>query len=148
MKFLLPAQLCVLLALAYVIPGCGPASTAREIEGTWLPATAELAGNMFPDNVRATIKLMVEGDKYTVSVGKAVDQGTLRLNPSASPKELDIIGTDGPNKGRTIHAIYERDAETLRICYDLSGEGRPKEFKTREGTQLFLVTYKKADSGG
>jgi len=90
-----------------------------------------------------TIKLVVKDDKYTVTVGKTVDQGTVKLNPAAQPKEMDITGTDGPNKGKTILAIYERDGDTLRVCYDLSGKGRPKTFKTKEGTQLFLVTYKR-----
>jgi uncharacterized protein (TIGR03067 family) len=78
-----------------------------------------------------------------VTIGKNVDRGTVKLNPKASPKELDITGTAGPNKGKTILAIYERDGDTLRACYDLSGKGRPTEFKTRKGTQLFLVTYKR-----
>jgi uncharacterized protein (TIGR03067 family) len=56
---------------------------------------------------------------------------------------MDITGTDGPNKGKTILAIYERDGDTLRVCYDLSGKSRPTEFKTETGTQLFLVTYKR-----
>ena len=113
------------------------------IEGTWLPAAAELGGKMFPDEVRKTIKLVVKDDKYTVTVGEGIDQGTVKLNPAASPKELDITGTDGPNKGRTILAIYERDGDTLRICYDLSGSNRPSEFSSRPGSQLFLVTYKR-----
>ena len=36
----------------------------------------------------------------------------------------------------------ERDGDTLRICYDLSGKSRPTQFKTKEEIQLFLVTYK------
>lgn len=40
-------------------------------------------------------------------------------------------------------AIYELDDDMLKICYDLSGKSRPTEFKTSEGTQLFLVTYKR-----
>jgi hypothetical protein len=28
-------------------------------------------------------------------------------------------------------------------CYDLSGKSRPTEFETREGTQRFLVTWKR-----
>jgi len=55
---------------------------------------------------------------------------------------MDITGTEGPNKGKTILAIYERDGDTLRVCYDLSGKSRPSEFKTTEGTRLFLVEYK------
>ena len=86
---------------------------------------------------------MVKDDKYTVTVGKAVDQGTVKLNLAAKPKEMDITGTHGPNKGKTILAIYERDGDTLRVCYDLSGKSRPAEFKTKEGTQRFLVTYKR-----
>ena len=90
-----------------------------------------------------SVKLVIKGDRYTVTVGKQLDRGTVKLDPEAKPKALDITGTDGPNKGKTIRAIYERDGDTLRVCYDLSGKGRPKEFKTSEGTQLFLVTYKR-----
>jgi uncharacterized protein (TIGR03067 family) len=121
----------------------GDSKDSDVLQGTWLPSTAELAGKPYPDEVLKTIKLVVKDDKYTVTVGKAVDQGTVKLNPSTKPKEMDIIGTDGPNKGKTILAIYERDGDTLRICYGLSGKSRPTEFKTKEGTQLFLVTYKR-----
>jgi uncharacterized protein (TIGR03067 family) len=121
----------------------GDAKNDGPIEGTWLPTSAELGGKEFPDEVRKTIKLVVKGDKYTVTVGAKVDKGTVKLNPSAKPKTLDITGTDGPNKGKTILAIYERNGDTLRICYDLSGKNHPTEFKTKEGTQLFLVTYKR-----
>lgn len=119
------------------------AKDGDSIQGTWLPSAAELGGKMFPDEVRKTIKLVVKDDKYTVTVGKAVDQGNLKLNPAAKPKEMDIIGTDGPNKGKTILAIYERNGDTLRICYDLGGKDRPAEFKSKQGTQLFLVTYQR-----
>jgi uncharacterized protein (TIGR03067 family) len=135
----------VVLALVFSFP---PAATRGDpkdgdtLDGTWLPETAELGGKMFPDEIRKSIKLVVKDGKYTVTVGKAVDQGTAKLNPKAKPKELDVTGTDGPNKGKTFLAIYERDGDTLRVCYDLSGKNRPTEFKTKEGTQLFLVTYK------
>jgi uncharacterized protein (TIGR03067 family) len=56
---------------------------------------------------------------------------------------MDIVGTKGPNKGKTILAVYEIKDDTLRVCYDLSGKARPKEFKTKADTQLFLVEYKR-----
>ena len=111
------------------------------IQGTWLASTAELGGKPFPEEVRKTIKLTVKDGKYTVMVGKTPDQGTTKLDPTTKPKALDITGTEGPNKGKTYQAIYELDGDTLKVCYDLSGKGRPAEFKTAEGTQLFLVTY-------
>lgn len=115
----------------------------EKLEGTWLPTTAELGGKTFPDEVRKSIKLVIKDDKYTVTVGKEVDLGTVKLKPSATPKAMDITGTKGPNKGKTFLAIYERKGDTLRICYDLSGKNRPTEFKTEAGTQLFLAEYKR-----
>ena len=134
--------LVAVLALAPVSRG-DDAKDAASLQGTWLPAEAELGGQKFPDEVRKTIKLVIEGDKYTVTVGAQPDRGTLKLDPSAKPKAMDVTGTDGPNKGKKIPAIYERTGDTLRICYDLSGKARPTEFKTTAGTQLFLVTYKR-----
>jgi uncharacterized protein (TIGR03067 family) len=114
-----------------------------KLDGTWLPTSAELGGQPFPEEVRKTIKLVIKDDKYTVTVGTQADQGTVKRMPSATPKALDITGTEGPNKGKTILAIYELKGDTLRVCYDLSGKKRPTEFKTESGTQLFLVEYKR-----
>jgi uncharacterized protein (TIGR03067 family) len=119
------------------------AKAAAEIEGTWLPATAELGGKMLPDEVLKSIKLVIKDDRYTVTVGKALDQGTLKRNDTAKPRKMDITGTEGPNKGKTIPAIYELNGDTLRICYDLSGTSHPTEFKTTEGSKRYLVTYKR-----
>ena len=113
------------------------------IQGTWLPSVAEFAGQKFPDEVRKAIKLVIKDDTYTVTEGTTIDKGTVKLNPKAKPKTLDITGTDGPNKGKTIPAIYELDGDTLRVCYDLSGKSHPTELKTKADTQLFLVTYKR-----
>jgi uncharacterized protein (TIGR03067 family) len=76
-------------------------------------------------------------------VGSEPDKGTFKLDPSAKPKAIDITGTEGPNKGKTIPAIYELTDDTLTVCYNLGGKDRPTEFKTKAGTQLFLVTYKR-----
>ena len=121
----------------------GDTKEGDALQGAWLPSRAELAGKPYPDEVLKTIKLVVKDDKYVVTVGKGVDQGTVKLNPAAKPKEMDITGTDGPNKGKTFLAIYERNGDTLRVCYDLSGKARPTEFKTKEDTLLYLVTYKR-----
>ena len=113
------------------------------IDGTWLPVEAELGGQKFPDEVLKTLKLTMSDGKYTVKAGKQVDKGTVKLEPTAKPKAMDITGTEGPNKGKTFLAIYELKDDTLRICYDLAGKKRPTEFKTVKDTQQFLVSYKR-----
>ena len=134
----------LIMALAVVQTAKSEGSKdSAAIQGTWLASTAELGGKPFPDEVRKSIKLTLKDDKYTVTVGKNPDHGTVKLDPSAKPKAMDITGTEGPNKGKKIPAIYELNGDTLKICYDLSGKSRPMAFKTTEGTQLFLVTYKR-----
>lgn len=134
-------SLCVLLILTLLLSCTSRADDAKSMDGTWLPSTAELGGEKFPDEVRKSIKLVIGDGKYTVTVGKEPDKGTVKLDPSKKPKSMDITGVEGPTKGKTILAIYEMTGDTLKICYDLSGNARPSAFKTTTGSRLFLVTY-------
>jgi uncharacterized protein (TIGR03067 family) len=142
-------SLCVALFLAISLScpsrGDDTKDDAKSIDGTWRPSAAELAGEKLPDEIREAIKLVIGDGTYTVTTGKVIDRGTIKLDPTTLPKAIDITGTEGPNKGKTILAIYETSDDTLRICYDLSGDARPKEFKTSKGTHLFLVTYKREE---
>jgi uncharacterized protein (TIGR03067 family) len=109
-----------------------------------LPSAAESSEKPWDDAILKSMKLVIEGDKYTVTVGKSIDKGTTKIDPSKKPKAMDILGVEGPNKGKTILAIYELNGNTLRVCYDLAGKNRPTEFKTKKGEPLFLATYKRA----
>jgi uncharacterized protein (TIGR03067 family) len=119
---------------------------ALTVEGTWLPTSAEFSGSPFPDKILKTITLVLTEKTYTVSIGNVNDIGTLTLHPESEPKSMDILGTEGPNKGKTFLAIYELTGDTLTICYDLAGKNRPRTFATSPNTQLFLVHYKRSGS--
>jgi uncharacterized protein (TIGR03067 family) len=121
----------------------GARDDAKKMQGTWKPVTAELGGKPFPDEALKAMKLVLADGKYTVTTAEQPDEGTVKLDPSQSPRAMDVVGTKGPNQGKTIPAIYELSDTTLRICYNLSGKARPKEFKTRPATRLFLVEYKR-----
>lgn len=135
--------LVLVLFLAASVPGDEAKEDDKAIEGTWLPTAAELAGKNFPDDVLKIMKLTMTDGKYTVHLGEAVDKGTYKLDPAAKPRGIDVIGTEGANKGKTFPAIYELTADSLRICYDLEGKKRPTEFKTGKDTKQFFVTYKR-----
>ena len=142
MKFKLFVAIALVVSCSSAARSDEAKDEAKSMEGTWLSSAAELGGEKFPDEVRKTIKLVIGDGKYTVTAGKNPDRGTVELDPSKKPKEMDITGTEGPNKGKTILTIYERIGDTLRVCYDLSGKSRPAEFKTTAGSRLFLVEYK------
>ena len=112
------------------------------LAGKWQPTSMELGGHQTPAEQLKNISLTIEGDKYTVAVDDKIDKGTLKLGKEDKLKTMDIIGTEGPNKGKTYPAIYELQGDTLRICYNLDGEKRPTEFKATGGKML-LIDYKR-----
>jgi len=114
-----------------------------DFNGVWKPVEVELAGTKFPEAVFGKWRLELGKGKYALPGAESPDSGTYTVDESKKPKTMDIVGADGPNKGKTFPCIYELDGDTLRVCYDLSGKERPKEFKTAKGTKLYLVTYKR-----
>src|ERR1700755_3320111 len=84
-----------------------PADDAKAAVGKWKVEKAELGGKdvlaVFKDS---TLEIR-DGGKYTVTVGGQKDEGTFTVDPSKTPKEMDIKSTDGPNKGKTILTIYK-----------------------------------------
>lgn len=131
-----------LWASGLVLLGC-LVHQADEVQGIWKPTQAELGGTRLPEAVLAPLRLELTKGQYVLTGAESPDRGTVAVDASKSPKTMDVTGTDGPNKGKTFPAIYELDGDTLRICYDLSGKERPKEFKTAPQTRLYLVTYKR-----
>ena len=136
--------LVVAAALAASAWTQGPAGDAKALDGKWTVASAELSGEPLPKDATKAMRLNVMGEKYQFTEVTTLDQGTIKIDAAKMPKAMDIIGTDGPNKGKTFLAIYDIQADTLRICYDLSGKARPTEFATKKGAPLFLVTYQRA----
>src|SRR5579859_4959063 len=86
----------------------------KVLEGAWQPVSGEQAGEKFPEDVLKTIKLVIKDGKFTVTVGDKPDKGTLTLDATKKPKEMDIVGTEGPSKDKKILAIYEVTDDTLK----------------------------------
>lgn len=134
---------CVGLAVAVSLAACAPSNQAdlNALQGNWKPVSAELAGQPMAETVLKTISLKLDSGRYEVLVGSSPDRGTYSLDATTKPKGMTVMGTDGPNKGKSFPCIYELQGDTLRICYDLSGTKRPTEFQSLAGTKLYLVTY-------
>lgn len=131
-----------LLTLGFLL-SAAVSSAAEPLDGVWVPTSAELAGDKFPDAVLKTMQLTMSGNTYSTLVGENKDEGSLKIDFKSTPPAIDIIGGKGPNQGKLFPAIFELQGDTLRICYDLSGKKRPTQFATARSTQLFLVTYER-----
>ncbi len=116
-----------------------------KLDGKWMPIEAHLNGAELPDEIISGMTLSIAGDKYTVTVGSEPDQGTLKYFPYAVPMGLDLTGETGPNKGRTIKAIYKNTGGYLFVCYNLYADERPKTFTSTPQNKYYLVRYKPAE---
>jgi uncharacterized protein (TIGR03067 family) len=117
----------------------------KKFQGTWTFESSEAGGKGLPAGELKGLVLTFEGDKHTVKKGLEVIQvGTQKLDPSQSPKAIDVTMTEGLNKGAVMLGIYEIDGDTLRVCFDEKGKKRPTEFKSPAGSETFVNVHKRA----
>jgi uncharacterized protein (TIGR03067 family) len=116
---------------------------AKSLEGTWKIVFAELSGQRLPEAVTKEMRLLLQDGAYTLKSNSPDDKGTVKYDLTKKIPEMDILGEDGPNKGRKILAIFAVEGEQLVVCYDLEGKKRPTEFKTSAETKHFLVRYER-----
>ena len=114
------------------------------LNGTWLIRKAELGGKNLP--MPNGFELQISGTQYRAGVPPPADRGKIVLfgdELAGQAARMDVVGEDGPNKGKRFPAIYRISGRELEICYDLSEKERPGEFVSREGTMLLRVSYYK-----
>jgi uncharacterized protein (TIGR03067 family) len=117
----------------------------KAMVGKWKMETAKFDGKEVTNTFKGLKFEIREGGKYAVDFGDEKDEGTFTVDPSKAPKEIDIKSTGGPNKGKTIKAIYKLDSDTLTVCYefDATAAQRPTEFESKDKTTHLLITYKR-----
>jgi uncharacterized protein (TIGR03067 family) len=116
----------------------------KKFQGTWTFASVEASGKEAPADAFKGMTVSFKGDKYTVKKGDEVIQvGTQKLNPSKSPRTIDVTVTEGLSKGAVLLGIYEFSGDTLKVCFDPEGKKRPTEFKSAAGSQTFVAVHKR-----
>lgn len=140
----LPAFPATLLAVCSLLfSQTARAEDVKAMEGTWKVEAAEAGGKALESADLMAVVLKITGLRYEVTIKDKLDGGTLALDEKQTPKTLDATDTEGENVGKVVKAIYELTGDTLRVCYTLDGGERPKEFATKEGSPVLLVTYKR-----
>jgi uncharacterized protein (TIGR03067 family) len=146
MRIALVTLLCTLVLTATGGTGARADDTAdvvkelKKFQGTWTFESVETGGKEQPAAAFKGMTVTFEGDKYAVKKGdEVIEAATLKLDPSRSPKTLDVTVTEGPNKGAAMPGIYEISGDTLKVCFDPEGKKRPAAFKTASGPQTLVV---------
>lgn len=119
----------------------------RAMAGTWRPVSAENNGfKASEDDLKGTRRSLDADGKWTVRRG---DQTILEwkvkaLDPTATPRTIDIEVATGSYKGVVYLGIYELDGDTLRICFAMPDRPvRPTEFTAGKGSVRALSAFKR-----
>jgi uncharacterized protein (TIGR03067 family) len=121
---------------------------AKALRGAWRLVAREEAGTKADGKALRGETLSLGPDGFVMKTGDATRAGgTVTFDPSRSPKALTMAITRGDLGGKALHAIYELDGDTLRLCYDRDGKDAPDVFKTAPGSGLVLDSYVRARAG-
>jgi uncharacterized protein (TIGR03067 family) len=113
-------------------------------QGKWVLASAERDGKKTPVEDVKKIKLTIQRNNFTLYRDSVVvSEGTMTLDATKKPKQLDEVATAGPNKGKVFQAIYEIDDEQHRICFAAPDKPRPTEFASTPGSGYLLQVWKR-----
>jgi uncharacterized protein (TIGR03067 family) len=138
------------LAAAFLAGACiaSTANTCRgadkdELQGEWAATSGEINGKPAPaEEVKAT-RFTFKGDallmRHAKDNGKP-DEGTYKVDPKQSPKQLDIT-----SKNKTLHGIYEIKGDELKVCFETGEkpENRPTKFATSAEKEEVLIVFKR-----
>jgi uncharacterized protein (TIGR03067 family) len=133
-----------LASIVLIAVDAGDVATKKDLEkfqGNWQLISMERDGKKTPDEDAKKITLVIQGNKFILRKDAAViSEGTMTLDPTKKPKEIDETITTGPNKGKVYSAIFEIDDDQHRICFAPAGKERPTAFSSIPGSgQIFQV---------
>jgi uncharacterized protein (TIGR03067 family) len=120
------------------------------LQGSWVIVEKEFMGKKAAKEEVARLKGEMIIEKNVVSqwaedLGekRLVSRSTLKLDPKARPRHMDMTYTGGDLKGKTVLGIYELNGDTLKACYSMEDEKRPTEFAGKQDGKAFLLIYKR-----
>ena len=115
--------------------------------GTWRPVFAKNNGFKVPeDHLKDTRRVLDANGKWSMRQGEktVVEWKVKSLDPTKTPKAIDIEVASGEHKGVVYLGIYELDGDTLRICFAMPDRPvRPTEFSAGKGSVRALSEFKR-----
>ncbi len=125
----------------------------KRLEGSWRAVAIEVGGKELDRKAYAAARaerriadqrLEFLGAECALVSGKRVTKGAFTIDPGQAPKWIDVTL---PNRIRWA-GIYELKNGVLKVFFNVTGETRPTEFKSKEGSQQVITTYDRVAAEG
>jgi uncharacterized protein (TIGR03067 family) len=129
-------------------PSPNPPRAAQD--GRWIATSAEYQGkSVHEDDAKKMFptELVFKGDQYGLTWGGQQREGTLTIDVTKKPAEMDFGGSVFAGLKPRM-AIYELDGDRLKLCLPLVGQSadrpRPTSFTTDPQSKNVVLTYRRA----
>jgi uncharacterized protein (TIGR03067 family) len=115
-----------------------------KFEGTWKMESFTMDGKPAPIETFAEFRMTLKGENFTTVMPEEKTNGTYKVDPSKSPKTIDITFTGGQRDGQTMLGVYKLDGDTYTVCLPAGGgKERPTELASKPGSGLVLEVFKR-----
>jgi len=118
-------------------------SELKRFEATWHFVSIEIEGRPVPEEAFKEDTLVLKGKQFSSTIQGKTTNGVFKIDPTVTPKAIEITLTDPPGKDKTMKGIYEMEGDTQKICMAAPGKARPTEFVSKpDGSQIIQVLKK------
>ena len=116
----------------------------QRLQGAWqIEAQEENGEKLSADELKGRTLCFGRETYLLRHHNEVVQIAALKLDPTKKIKTVNALVVQGKQKGEIMLGIYERDGDKLKICLDLSGEARPKEFTAAADSSRLLLVCKR-----
>ena len=115
-------------------------------QGSWELVADWRDGNKVSAEESRKTKITIKGEKFDFPDESGIGtskNGTIKLDPSKSPKLMDT--TANPANGEVSLGIYEFTEEGYKVCFAVPGQARPTEFSSKPGSGHNYQVWKRSD---
>jgi uncharacterized protein (TIGR03067 family) len=114
-------------------------------EGVWAFDLVEVEGKKQPEAPFPANKMIVVAAerRFVVIQGPKITRGVFQLDPTKTPKQIDVIVTTGDGKSFTTLSIYELEGDVYKVCASFKNGERPTELRSQPGSGTVFEVLKR-----
>src|SRR5205823_11269239 len=130
------------------VPGPFQNAELAKFQGTWrIDGFDGPGGKLTPEEVtKLGWTLTIEGNKFQrAQHGEKTSSGRIAVDSTQKPPVLIQILTDRETD-LSGWCLYELDGDTLRLCQETLGKGKPTEFKVTQSQTIAVYKREKKDA--
>jgi uncharacterized protein (TIGR03067 family) len=129
--------LLILLAPLAVGVGAPSEDAAKQelqrFQGAWQAVAFQHAdGRQASAEEVKNTHLVIEGNRFTLTCKDYTIAGTFTIDPSKTPKTIDVLLTAKDGLETRFLGIYQIQGDTRKSCFALAGKERPTQFSSEQ----------------